>query len=100
MERCIERRHIIHPILIDEANYDDEWIMEEEEPILSEEPDWLYDNDEDVDDDFLRVDGIRRVSINELYKRTTAVESDLAVSQVGSESIKRNLSKKLASSSK
>lgn len=42
-ERSIRRKKNLDPIMLDECDSDDEWIVEKEDPILPKDSSWLDD---------------------------------------------------------
>ena len=57
-ERSLQRKQNVDPILVEEIDSDDEWIVEKEDPLFPLDLFWLQDNE------LFSVDAIRAVSSN------------------------------------
>lgn len=68
-ERSIQRRQNVDSFFVNEADSDDEWITEKEDPVLPEDPSW-FDNDTNM----FSVDAVRTMSLNRIYERTSAMK--------------------------
>ena len=72
-EQSLQRKQNVDPILVDELDLDDEWIIEKEDPLHPLDLCWLEDNE------FLNVDAISVVSFKD--QETQASTDNMVFSQ-------------------